>query len=270
VALSRREFLGACGAGTAALCGLDAFGLEPGWLEVTEHQVPIGGLPAGLEGLTVAQITDAHLTGFGRVERSIVEALRARPASIVAFTGDIVDSEAGLPVLDRLASELAATHAKLVAILGNWEHWSRISLAELGARYAALGVELLVNSSATMEGISIAGTDDGLAGNVDWSRTLRDRTDGPKLLLTHGPDLLDRAPEGAPRFDLALSGHTHGGQARLGPFAPLVPPGSGRFVAGHYQTRLGPAFVSRGTGTSILPARFLCRPELPLFRLVRG
>lgn len=56
---------------------------------------------------------------------------------------------------------------------------------------------------------------------------------------------------------------------RLG-FPVAVPPGSGRFVSGPYETRVGPAYVSRGTGTSVVPARFLCRPELPVFRLVQG
>ncbi len=254
-----------------ALCALDAFGLEPGWLDVTEHTVPIPGLGSALEGLTVAQITDSHLTSIGAVERALVEALRKRPVSIVALTGDIVDSEPGLAIMSQLVSELAATGAKLAAILGNWEHWSQISLTDLAARYGTLGVKLLVNSAATVEGISFTGTDDGLAGNVDWSLALRDRKPGrPSLLLTHSPDQLDHAPASVPKFDLALSGHTHGGQARLGPFAPLVPPGSGRFVAGHYQTPLGPAYVSRGTGTSVIPARFLCRPELALFRFSRA
>jgi predicted MPP superfamily phosphohydrolase len=72
------------------------------------------------------------------------------------------------------------------------------------------------------------------------------------------------------RSSLCLAGHTHGGQIRAGSLAPFVPPGSGRFVAGWYETEMGPLYVSRGTGTSIVPARFCCRPELPVFELVRG
>ena len=49
-----------------------------------------------------------------------------------------------------------------------------------------------------------------------------------------------------------------------------VPPGSGRFREGMYRVHSGPVYVSRGIGTSVLPVRFTCRPELPLFRLVQA
>jgi uncharacterized protein len=268
--LTRRQFFGVCGAGAAA-GALDAFAVEPNWLEVTEHVVPFDRLPSGLEQLTIAQVTDAHLKGFGRVEQAIVEAVREHSVSIVALTGDIVDNEAGLQVLSEFTSNLRATGAALVAILGNWEYWSRISLAGLRDRYAENGVKLLVNESAVVTGLPLVGTDDALAGRVDWQRALGDSARGkPHFLLTHGPDLFDHAPRDLPRFGFAIAGHTHGGQGRLGSWAPLVPPGSGRFVSGHYETPLGRAYVSRGTGTSILPARILCRPELPIFRFVRG
>ena len=42
------------------------------------------------------------------------------------------------------------------------------------------------------------------------------------------------------------------------------PPGSGRFDRGWY----GKLFVSQGIGTSILPIRFLCRPEIAVIRVI--
>jgi predicted MPP superfamily phosphohydrolase len=81
-----------------------------------------------------------------------------------------------------------------------------------------------------------------------------------RLLLTHSPELLDKAPVRDAGVALALAGHTHGGQVRLGSSAvPFVPQGSGRFVAGWYDLAGCRAYVSRGTGTSIVPARFTCR-----------
>ena len=91
------------------------------------------------------------------------------------------------------------------------------------------------------------------------------------LFLTHSPKLFDRIPAGAGDFALSLAGHTHGGQIRLSShFIPFLPRGSGRFAAGFYDLPHGRAYVSRGTGTSIVPARFSCRPELPIFRLRRA
>jgi predicted MPP superfamily phosphohydrolase len=265
-------------AGAAAVTGagaLDAFFVEPSWLQVREHPVPIPGLPAAHEGRRVAHVTDAHLRSFGRVERAIVETVRSLDVQLVVLTGDIVDGAEGLGVLRELCSGLRAAGAQVVATLGNWEHWGGFSAAGLSAEYARVGARLLVDEAAVIEGVTVVATDDGYAGAPRWDRTLSSfsslaRSDGPRLLCTHSPAMFDLAPAEAPRCDLALAGHTHGGQLRVGPWAPLVPPGSGRFVAGFYETRLGRAYVSRGTGTSIVPARFLCRPELPVFRLGRG
>jgi predicted MPP superfamily phosphohydrolase len=88
------------------------------------------------------------------------------------------------------------------------------------------------------------------------------------LLLSHVPafahELLNK------HINLILSGHTHGGQVRLPLLPPLyLPRYAGRFVAGHYRVSQHqiPLYVSRGIGTSILPVRFLCRPEIGLFEL---
>lgn len=267
--LSRRRLL----LGGAALTGgvaLDAFAIEPSWLEITRHDVPVAGLPRALSGYVLAQVTDAHLTALGRVELAIVEAVKASGAAAVALTGDIVDRPSSLPILAELGAALTRTGAKLVATLGNWEHWAGFSPAQLDASYSRFGGRLLVNESIELGGVIFAGTDDGYAGTPRWDHTLGTlpASSGPRVLLTHSPAMFDLAPDEVPRFDLALAGHTHGGQLRLGGFAPFLPPGSGRFVSGMYEARVGRGYVSRGTGVSVVPARFTCRPELALFRLV--
>ncbi len=268
-ALSRRNVL--VGA-TAAVAGvaLDAFGIEPHWLRVRRHDVPLPGLPASLEGFSIAQITDAHLTGLGAVEEAIVAALRrARPERIV-LTGDLLDHTDRLGDLAELCSQLGELGASVVATLGNWEHWGALSLSELERTYARSGARLLVNDwlDGSETGVALYATDDGLAGTPRLPASTPSAA--VEVLMTHSPAYVDEAPGAAREFDLCLSGHTHGGQIRAGFFAPLVPPGSGRFVAGWYDTRMGPLYVSSGTGTSIVPARFCCRPELPIFTLVRG
>ncbi len=264
------------GAGAVAGAGaLDAFALEPAWLAVTRHEVSVPGLPRALEGLQIAQITDAHLKAMGRVERAIVDTVRRGQIQLVVLTGDIVDRPAGLAVLAEHCTGLREAGAAIVASLGNWEHWGGFTALGLAREYERLGARLLVDEAAVVAGLIVTATDDGYAGAPRWDRTLASLgavagSGAPRLLLTHSPAMFDRVPSEAPRFDLALAGHTHGGQVRLGPWAPLVPPGSGRYVQGFYDTPAGRGYVSRGTGTSIVPARFLCRPELPVFRLARA
>jgi predicted MPP superfamily phosphohydrolase len=176
-----------------------------------------------------------------------------------------------LHVLADLLRELRGTKANVVASLGNWEHWGKIAREDLRKTYRDAGATLLVNESlALADGVQVFATDDSTSGRPEFKMGAQ-RPGQPQILRTHSPELLDRCPTDAAPMAVSLSGHTHGGQVRLGSrFVPFLPQGSGRFVAGWYRTAAGRAYVSRGTGTSILPIRFTCRPELPVFRLRQG
>ncbi|AUX39990.1 metallophosphoesterase [Sorangium cellulosum] len=267
--ISRRSFLRGAAAGAVGLGAADALLLEPRWLEVSRHDVHVAGLPRSLDGFTVAQLTDVHLTSIGGLHESLFAAVREIAPQLVVLTGDILDAESSFGALTALCDGLAGPGRKVLATLGNWEHWGRVPLDGLHEAYARGGATLLGNEHTRLpDGVVVAATDDSCSGHHDPVRALRGLPSGaPRLLLTHAPGLLDELPADAPRVDLALSGHTHGGQVRPLGFAVAVPPGSGRFVAGHYETQVGPAYVSRGIGTSVVPARFLCRPEMPVFRL---
>lgn len=268
----RRLFLAGTGAVVVGAL-LDAFLLEPNWLDVTRHEVPVARLPRHLDGYTVAHITDAHLSGLGRVETAILDTLRSENVQLVVLSGDIVDSQSSLGLLREFGAPLKRPGTDVVASLGNWEHWADISVSELRRAYADIGAKLQVNEGETFAGgVSVFATDDATAGSPTLAALEQTEARAHvQILVSHSPAFLDRAALRGHVFDLALAGHTHGGQLRLGPRGiPFRPAGSGRFTAGWYQTEAGRAYVSRGTGTSIVPARFTCRPELALFRLCQG
>ena len=65
------------------------------------------------------------------------------------------------------------------------------------------------------------------------------------------------------RVALTLSGHTHGGQVRFGPWAPVVPSRFGqRFDYGHFREGTRDLVVSGGIGCSGLPIRLGVPPEI--------
>lgn len=267
---SRRAFLAGTGA-IAVGVALDAFLVEPRWLDVSSHEVTIPGLPRDLEGFAVAQVTDAHLTQIGAVEEAIYRTLQKNDIQLVVLSGDMIDSVLRLESLKRFCSGLRKKGTVIVASLGNWEHWGQVPVADLADAYSDLGIKLLVNDGIGLaEGLRVFATDDATGGTPRIRKLYDDRASA-MLLVTHSPAFLDSTSLLPGAFSLALAGHTHGGQLRLGPGAvPFLPQGCGRFLAGWYDTRGGRAYVSRGTGSSILPARFTCRPELPIFRLRQG
>jgi uncharacterized protein len=269
--LSRRQLLLGAGA-TTLLAVVDAFGIEPRWLRVTEHDVPVAKLPKILDGYRIAQVTDAHLKHIGLVEEAIIREIGQRDVALVLLTGDMIDDPPHLRVLEEFCHSLQSSGRTVLATLGNWEHWARIPLSLLLRIYQSQKVNLLINESVSVgSAIYIAATDDSTGGTV-----LLDRIAGGfpaaevSLFLTHSPELLDRIPKAVGHFDLSLAGHTHGGQGRIGSFAPFLPPGSGRFLSGWYRVPIGRAYVCCGTGTTAIPARFSCRPELPIFTLRQG
>jgi hypothetical protein len=256
--------------GAVALGAADGFLIEPRWLDVTRRAVPIDGLPRAVDGFRLAQLTDLHLTGLSGIHDEIVASVDAFSPQLVAITGDMFDERTTPADVETLCDQLVRPGRRVVATLGNWEHWSGVPVEKIDRLYARHDIELLVNEHlALADGLVVAGTDDGCTHRANLSKTFEHLPDADlRLLLTHAPGLLDHYPSGAPSFDLTLCGHTHGGQINLAGFAPIRPPGSGRFVAGEYATGAGLTYVSRGIGTSVLPVRFMCRPELVLVEFV--
>jgi uncharacterized protein len=267
-AISRRQLLLGCG-GAAILATVDMFGIEPRWLHITEHDVPVPKLPTILEGYRIAQVSDAHLRHVGTVEEAIAREIKQRDVSLVLLTGDIIDNDLSLKILDQFCRILQGRGRTVLATLGNWEHWAGVSIPDLRKVYESRNVHLLINESVSVgTAVYVAATDDSLSGTVQLDKTIAKYTGAAaSLFLTHSPEVLDYLPRKTPHFDLALAGHTHGGQGRIGSFVPFLPPGSGRFVSGWYKVSIGRAYVSCGTGMTAIPARFDCRPELPIFTL---
>jgi predicted MPP superfamily phosphohydrolase len=124
----------------------------------------------------------------------------------------------------------------------------------------AAGVTVLDDRSASLEGgrLALHGLSRARPGQV--------ATAGLDIVLCHYPAVLPLVA--GPGVELVLAGHTHGGQVRL-PFvgALALPFDSGGYDAGWFERGPTRLFVSRGVGTSILPIRFACRPEVAVHRL---
>ena len=248
------------------------FIIEPRWVVVTQLQKQVG-----LKGATfkIAQLSDLHLSGMGSVEEATLNHLKALQPDVILLTGDVIGNRHALPALEDFLERLpnASKVAIKVATLGNWEHWSGTDLQQLSALYKRHQVRLLVNECLPLvvNGVplSVAGLDDYTAGQPDLVRTLQQCTQGaPIIMAQHSPGMFDEVP--SPELGqivFSLAGHTHGGQVAVGKHALYTPRGSGRYVAGSYQTTWGDLYVSRGIGTSMMPLRIGARPEIVLLEL---
>lgn len=266
--LSRRGFLrlGACTLGAVGLA--DVLWIEPRGVRVETLSQATGqpGKPVRL-----VQISDLHLEEFNGYFRKIAELVTSLNPDLIVLTGDYLEEERNIRAVLAFLRQLHAPHG-IYAVQGNWEYWSRLEGENLRRHFLGAGVHLLINERADLDisgqKVSLLGLDYPSAS--DQLRQLQEQADPSRfnLLLTHVPafahELLER------HIGLILSGHTHGGQVRVPLLPPLyLPRFSGRFVAGSYQVGQynTPLHVNRGIGTSVLPVRLACRPEITLITL---
>jgi predicted MPP superfamily phosphohydrolase len=240
---------------------LYGFFLEPNWLAVYHYEL-VGNVRSPIK---IAHLSDLHLRKFGFLERKLVDTLKAEIPDIILVTGDTLDDERSIEVAWSFFHDLAPPLG-VWGVLGNWENWSRFNTKEL---FLSLRIKLLKDETAQVRtDVALFGFDDAFSGKPDRALTSqKDLSQEFCIALFHSPAFFDKLERRCP---LSLAGHTHGGQLRLPFFGPLwLPPESGPYVSGWYESNGSKLYVSRGTGTSILPIRFMSRPEIS-FITIRG
>lgn len=218
---------------------------------VKSHTIALAGLPAALDGITVAALSDLHLgslTGSSWLQARVKQVQALKP-DMVVLLGDIFEGHSR--DIDSLSRVLKTLEPRLGAwaVLGNHDFYGRpLRTAELMKKS---GFQLLRNRWAGVRpGLIAAGVDD-LTTHYRRNNTgdplaqaLKDRPAGVTLLLSHTPWRAEQAE--AAGVELMVCGHTHGGQ--IWPFGYLVkqvyPLFAGRYAVGDLWV-----IVSRGTGT---------------------
>jgi uncharacterized protein len=255
-----------------AAVAADAFGYEAHRVLLSRHDVRVPELPASLDGLRIAQVTDVHFPGNQIAARAALEHLHHERPDIVILTGDMTESARAMTQVRDFAADARGSLAT-VALLGNWEYRAGVDGGLAREAYRGAGVDLLVNATKTVDvggvPLSLVGLDDAVAGHPDLVESRRYGLAGAtEIWLIHSPIFAESPPTGvAARPVVLLAGHTHGGQIRLPLLPPVKPVGAGRFLEGWYHDTFAPLYVSRGIGTTGIPARFRCPAELPIFTL---
>lgn len=266
--VTRRSVLkGALAATVGAFTGTAVYGVgyERHHIGITEATLPVSGLPAPLDGLRIALLTDIHhsqLVPAEDVVAAVDLAMTTRP-DLVVLGGDYVTygNRAFVGPVAELLAPLHAPHG-VFAILGNHD-----DDRDMPAALVRNGMSVLKDQRTRLtirgEALELAGIRFWTRRTADIARVLRG-AQGTTLLLAHDPRRLTEAASlGVPGV---LSGHTHGGQVVLPGIGVVV---KNRFpvVAGLGARENTTIFVSRGIGTVYVPVRINCPPEVALITL---
>ncbi|MBN1451976.1 MAG: metallophosphoesterase [Anaerolineales bacterium] len=253
---------------------------EPSWLDVTELKLKLPRLPKSFSGFRLAQITDLHFGGWMDAERldEVLSAVSSLSPDLLAITGDFTlghfrrsqqDDQKRYADLVRVLSSYTGEYLT-VGTKGNHDYW--VDPSAMQWIFQAGGVVDLNNATHVLksggESLYLAGVD-----NIWYKDDRLDLVqaqiprDECAILLAHEPDFADTSSLDG-RFDLQISGHSHGGQIVLPYFGPPILPRLGKkYSMGLY--RVGDMFQYTNRGVGMVPpyVRFNCRPEITVFTL---
>jgi len=268
-----RLLAGAAGLAGAGL-GLYTYARhEPRWLDVNPVRLTLPRLTPAFDGYRVVQLSDLHMElwrDWATLDE-VVERVNALEPDLIVITGDFVD-ESIRGIESALCLRLSRLRARdgVLAILGNHDYWDdgdavRAVLAEAGLVDVSNRVFTLRRGD---DRLHVCGVDSVTEMRARLDLVMRELPDdGAAILLAHEPDFAFVSAANG-RFDMQLSGHSHGGQVRVPLLMELVlPPMGRRFIMGHYRLNQMHVYVNRGLGISGMRMRFRCRPEVTVLTL---
>jgi len=255
-AVSRRQVLAAAAVAVPPLLtggGVVLAMRQVHHFRINRVELPLVALPAELDGMTIAHVSDLHVGRFTRARMlpAIADATNALRADLVLLTGDLIDlTLSDLPAALDFVRKLDPRFG-LFMVEGNHDLIEDRFAFETRVRQA--GLPLLLDEAETVpvrrRVVQVLGTtwgrgDAALVGSLGRLAPQR-RDDAFQILLAHHPHAFD--PAAAVGIPLTLAGHTHGGQfmlnERLG-----AGPAMFRYWSGVYRQRDAALVVSNGVG----------------------
>lgn len=261
-------------------------------IQVRRKTVYYDDLPAAFDGLTIAQISDLHSGSFSSsafFAEAVDRILNLKP-DLIFITGDLVNNEAS--EAEPHINEFKRLKAKfgVHSILGNHDYgdygpWPSVqakaaNFNRLKEIHHESGWNLLLNSHHVLEkngerlaivGVENWGASQHFPKYGDLDKAVSGAENIPfKILLSHDPSHWDAKIKDHPqKFQLTLSGHTHG--AQFGIEIPGIKWSPVQYLykqwAGLYQAAGQNIYVNRGLGFIGYMGRIGIQPEITFLEL---
>lgn len=230
-------------------------------------------VPEAFEGFRIAFISDLHYKSLFKEQglNSLVNLLIAQKADVLLMGGDYQE---GCEYVEPLFAALSRVKTPMgtYGVMGN-NDYERChddivrTMEHYGMRVLEHKVDTLCKDGQQILIAGVRNPFDLARNGVSPSLAL-----SPKdfvILLVHTPDYIEDVS--IANTDLALAGHTHGGQVRIFGVAPILPSHYGnRFVTGlAYNSAKIPLIVTNGIGTSQMPIRIGAPAEIIMITLHR-
>lgn len=251
-------------------------------------------IPKELNDIKIAFISDVKYGSYMKKERltKMIESLNDIGADVVIFGGDMFDTTA-LESTTSDGTNVEGVHADSLAQSELTEIFKGIK-APLG-KFAVLGdqdvvseetknlvntilydsdFEIITNNSVRLRNksnnsISLIGLDALIGGTPDYATAFsKINKDEFNMLVTHCPDIVEKSDLNTNYLDIAMAGHSLGGQIYLPLFGPIQNvEGATTYNHGTYTINSMKLYVSNGLGTIHTDMRLFAPPQILVFRL---
>lgn len=234
-------------------------------------------------------LSDLHNKSFGKENRKLLEAIEQLEPEAVLCAGDILTAKPGKS-FSNAVQLMSALAEKYPVYYGNGNHEYRLKLypdtygnmaKEYEEQLKEIGIEPLVNQKKAIpdKNIIIYGIEIDRRFYKRFQKRNMEEEYLPSLLgkpeksacsilIAHNPEYFEQYGEYG--VDFVLSGHVHGGIARIPLLGGVISPAlqlfpkydGGVFHRNNSNGKTTTMVLSRGLGTHTIPVRFLNPGEL--------
>lgn len=247
---------------------------KPEKIDLVEIDLEVDNLGWNFHNFRVLNLTDIHLGQWINPEYldELVNYVNSLNIDLITLTGDYFSyvTDGYEKSLENSFKKLKAKNGKF-GVLGNHDHW--MGASKVRRIFKESEVVDLSNDVNTLEKngdfLNICGVDSCTvcADNLDKVIS-KIKEDTPSILLSHEPDFATESSK-TNKFDLQISGHSHGGQFIIPKVetTPFRGPNSRKFPVGIYKVGNMMQYTSKGLGTNSFRMRINCKPEITIITL---
>lgn len=251
--------------------------IEPNWIRVEYVDLKIPNLAEATEGMKIVQFSDLHVFKFGYREQKLIEIINSLEPDLILFTGGFTgdDFENMLPAKEGVIKVFSSLKANIgiYAVEDDTDYDLFNKDKDFDIRIKKAGIKLLFNEPVRIHNKNgkyfwLIGVEDSFYTRNGVPRAMLGvPLSEPKIMITHSPTITDYINDY--KIELILVGKTHGGHVGI----PFIRDLAGyvkqfKYIAGLYELENGTQlYVNRGAGVKTSPYRFMCRPEVTVFRI---
>jgi len=243
-------------------------------IDLVELDIELSNLGWDFHNFRILNLTDIHLGQWINPEYldDLVDYVNTLNIDLITLTGDyfsyVVDDYE--KSLEKSFKKLDAEYGKF-GVLGNHDHW--MGADKVRTIFENSNIIDLSNDVYTLQKgddyLNLAGVDSCTVCADDLDKVLKKLPENiPSILLAHEPDFANESSK-TNRFDLQISGHSHGGQFIIPKVetTPFRGPNSTKYPVGLYKIGNMIQYTSKGLGTNSFRIRINCKPEITIITL---